>query len=63
MTDRGGETVTIPAWVARAVRPLVEAELARVRVMARADVRWACEVWRLETVLRELRAALGLAHD
>lgn len=58
MTGRG-ETVTIPAWVARAVGPLVEAELVRVRVMARADLRFAPEVLRLETVAAELRAALG----
>ena len=55
----GSAMVTIPAWVARASLPLVEAELARVRVMARADARWASEVMRLDTVLRELRTALS----
>ena len=55
----GAERVTIPAWVARATLPLVEAELARVRVMARADLRWAAQVLRLETVAAELRRAQG----
>jgi hypothetical protein len=55
----GAPTVTIPAWVARATQPLVDAELARVRVMARSDARWAPEVLRLETALRELQTALS----
>lgn len=54
-----GAQITIPAWVARAMLPLVKTELARVRVMARADVRWAPEVMRLEGLLCELRRAVG----
>lgn len=55
----GGGMVTIPAWVARATLTLVEAELARVRVMARADVRWAPEALRLESAAIEQQRVLS----
>lgn len=51
--------ITLPAWVARLALPLLVAELARLQVRARADVRWAPEVLRLEAAVRELRAALA----